>query len=342
MCKLRAFAGLWDEITAERYGVEDPKLRRFRYGVQVNSLGLTEQQPENNVYRILLETLAVVLSKSRARPRGAAAGLERGAGPAAALGPAVEPAHAADAGLRDRSARARGPVRRLAGDRGQGRGAEGRGQGRARADRGPGRRARRGREGATSSSAWCESNARAPRRDRRRRAEGGRRQLLHRERPLAARGRRRRRFSGASIRAPKREQIERLAGASRRPRRHGGRAQRSRSCAHAAAEGRNIMEPSIACARAGVTTGEWADILRALFGEYRAPTGVGGARAAPLTRARCAAVRARVEQLVRRARAGGPRCWSASPGSTAIPTAPSRSRSQRATAASRWSTTASA
>ncbi len=68
MCKMRAFTELWDELARERYGVEDPKLRRFRYGVQVNSLGLTEQQPENNVYRILLETLAVVLSKSaRAR-----------------------------------------------------------------------------------------------------------------------------------------------------------------------------------------------------------------------------------------------------------------------------------
>lgn len=68
MCKMRAFTELWDEITAERYGIEDPKYRRFRYGVQVNSLGLTEQQPENNVYRILLEMLAVTLSKNaRAR-----------------------------------------------------------------------------------------------------------------------------------------------------------------------------------------------------------------------------------------------------------------------------------
>ncbi|HVJ33667.1 MAG TPA: methylmalonyl-CoA mutase family protein, partial [Terriglobia bacterium] len=68
LCKMRAFAELWDEICRERYGVEDPKLRRFRYGVQVNSLGLTEQQPENNVYRILLEMLAVTLSKdARAR-----------------------------------------------------------------------------------------------------------------------------------------------------------------------------------------------------------------------------------------------------------------------------------
>ena len=68
LCKMRAFVDLWDEICRERYGVEDERFRRFRYGVQVNSLGLTEQQPENNVYRILLETLAVTLSK-KARAR---------------------------------------------------------------------------------------------------------------------------------------------------------------------------------------------------------------------------------------------------------------------------------
>ena len=68
MCKMRAFVELWDEICQTRYGVSDPKYRRFRYGVQVNSLGLTEQQPENNVYRILIEMLAVTLSKNaRAR-----------------------------------------------------------------------------------------------------------------------------------------------------------------------------------------------------------------------------------------------------------------------------------
>ncbi len=68
MCKMRAFVDLWDEILLQRYGVKDPKFRRFRYGVQVNSLGLTEQQPENNVYRILVEMLAVTLSK-KARAR---------------------------------------------------------------------------------------------------------------------------------------------------------------------------------------------------------------------------------------------------------------------------------
>ena len=68
LCKMRAFVELWDRITQERYGVTDPKQRRFRYGVQVNSLGLTEQQPENNVIRIVLEMLAVTLSKdARAR-----------------------------------------------------------------------------------------------------------------------------------------------------------------------------------------------------------------------------------------------------------------------------------
>jgi len=67
-CKMRAFTELWNRLCRERYGVEDPKLRRFRYGVQVNSLGLTEQQPENNVQRIVLETLGVTLSKNaRAR-----------------------------------------------------------------------------------------------------------------------------------------------------------------------------------------------------------------------------------------------------------------------------------
>ncbi|WP_306112890.1 MULTISPECIES: protein meaA [unclassified Roseovarius] len=68
MCKMRAFVDLWDEILESRYGVDNPKFRRFRYGVQVNSLGLTEQQPENNVYRILIEMLAVTLSK-KARAR---------------------------------------------------------------------------------------------------------------------------------------------------------------------------------------------------------------------------------------------------------------------------------
>ena len=119
MCKMRAFVQLWDELTLERYGVTDAKQRRFRYGVQVNSLGLTEAQPENNVQRIVLEMLAVTLSQGRPGPRGAAARLERGARPAAAVGPAVVPAHPAGAGLRERPARARGHLRGLARRRGK-------------------------------------------------------------------------------------------------------------------------------------------------------------------------------------------------------------------------------
>ena len=112
MCKMRAFTQLWDELTKERYGVEDPKHRRFRYGVQVNSLGLTEAQPENNVQRIVLEMLAVTLSKdARARAVQLPAWNEA-LGPAPALGPAVVAAPAAGAGLRDRPAGVRRPVHR--------------------------------------------------------------------------------------------------------------------------------------------------------------------------------------------------------------------------------------
>jgi (2R)-ethylmalonyl-CoA mutase len=125
ICKMRAFAELWDEITAERYGVADPKHRLFRYGVQVNSLGLTEQQAENNVYRILIEMLAVTLSRD-ARAR--------------ALGPAVVDPHAAGPGLRDRPARIPRRLRRLEGDRGEGGRAEGGGPGGAGQDRRHGRR----------------------------------------------------------------------------------------------------------------------------------------------------------------------------------------------------------
>ena len=141
-CKMRAFVRLWDEITRERYGVKDEKMRRFRYGVQVNSLGLTEAQPENNVQRIVLEMLGVTLSQERPRPRRTAAGVERGARPAASVGPAVVAAAAAGAGLRVRPAGVRRHLRGLERHRGQGRPAR---RGRPRRDRpraGAGRRDR--------------------------------------------------------------------------------------------------------------------------------------------------------------------------------------------------------
>ena len=114
--KLRAMSLLWEELGRERYGVSDPKLCRFRYGVQVNSLGLTEAQPENNVYRITLEALAVTLGRN-ARARALqlpawneALGLPR------AVGSAVVAAPAADPRLRDRPARVRRHLRGLQGD----------------------------------------------------------------------------------------------------------------------------------------------------------------------------------------------------------------------------------
>ena len=99
LAKVRAFTELWDELTRDRYGVKDEKHRRFRYGVQVNSLGLTEPQPENNVYRILIETLAVVLSKkARARAVQLPAWNEA-LGLAPPLGPAMVAAPAANSRL---------------------------------------------------------------------------------------------------------------------------------------------------------------------------------------------------------------------------------------------------
>ena len=120
-CKMRAFGQLWDEITRERYGVQDPKMRRLRYGVQVNSLGLTEAQPENNIQRIVLEMLGVSLSKNARARADPVAGVERGARPAAAVGPAVVAAAAAGVGLRVRPAGVRGHLRRVPRHRGQGR-----------------------------------------------------------------------------------------------------------------------------------------------------------------------------------------------------------------------------
>ena len=186
-CKMRAFTEMWDRICRERYGVEDPKLRRFRYGVQVNSLGLTEQQPENNVQRIVLESLGVTLVQERPGPGHAAAGMERGARAAPALGPAVVPAHAAGAGLRVRPARVRRHLRGLESHRGQdGRAGRG-GLGRARRRAGAGRCLRGDRRAQAAARA---QPGRAGPAHRVGRAEGRRRQLLHRDRAVAAGGRR--------------------------------------------------------------------------------------------------------------------------------------------------------
>ncbi len=117
VCKLRALSLLWERLGRDRYGVTDAKALRFRYGVQVNSLGLTEAQPENNVYRILLEMLAVTLSKDVRARAVPAARVERSARPAASLGPAAVAPLPAGARVRDRSPRVRGHLRGVRGHR---------------------------------------------------------------------------------------------------------------------------------------------------------------------------------------------------------------------------------
>ncbi len=184
ICKLRAMTAMWDRIGLDRYGVDDPKARRFRYGVQVNSLGLTEAQPENNVQRIVLEMLGVSLSK-RARARSVQLPAWNEALRAAdTVGPAVVAAHAAGAGVRDRPAGVRRPVRRVARGRGEDRRAGGGRPGRARRCAGDGRGIRGGRD---AQVAVGRVDGRAHAADRVGRPDRGGRQRLHRHGRVAAR-----------------------------------------------------------------------------------------------------------------------------------------------------------
>jgi (2R)-ethylmalonyl-CoA mutase len=276
VCKMRAFARLWDELARERYGVQDAKLRRFRYGVQVNSLGLTEQQPENNVYRILLSMLGVVLSKD-ARARAVqlpawneALGLPRPWDqqwsirmqqivafetdllefPDILNGSAV-----IEAKTEDIAAAARAELAAIAEMGG----------------------AVAGIESGYMKRRLVESNAR-----RLAEIEAGARKVVgvncFTEADPSPLGQ-----GGEGFLKPdpaaEAEQIEKVA-AWRKARDGAASASALAALEAAAREGRNVMEPSIACARAGVTTGEWADALRRAFGEFRAPTGIAGARAA--------------------------------------------------------------
>ena len=293
IAKLRAMGRLWNEIGRERYGVTDEKMLRFRYGVQVNSLGLTEAQPENNVQRIVLEALAVTLSPRRPRPRDPAPGLERGDGPAPPLGPAVEPADPAGAGQRDRPARVPRHLRGLEGDGRAGRGAD---RGRPRRDGGRRGARRRGRGRPLHEGAPGRVPPRAGGADRARRAEGGRPEQLHRDRGLAADRRRRRRHPHPRPRGRARADrgARALEGGARRER---GARRRSTSWRRVArAEDENIMPATIAAAKAGATTGEWAGRLREVFGDYRAPTGVDGAAPAA-DREQLAEIRERVDEV---------------------------------------------
>jgi (2R)-ethylmalonyl-CoA mutase len=268
MCKMRAFVDLWDEICRDRYGVAEEKYRRFRYGVQVNSLGLTEQQPENNVYRILIEMLAVTLSK-KARARAVqlpawneALGLPRPWDQQWSLrmqqilafetdllefddlfdgNPAV------DAKVEELKAGARAELQQIDAMGGAVEAIE------------------------YMKSRLVESNA-----ERIARIESGATTVIGVNRyteaepsPLTA-------GEDAIMVADAEAEADQLA------RLNAWRAARDEAAVRAALaelraaarEGRNVMPASIAAAKAGATTGEWGDVVRSVFGQYRAPTGV--------------------------------------------------------------------
>ena len=268
MCKMRAFVDLWDEILRDRYGVEDPKFRRFRYGVQVNSLGLTEQQPENNVYRILIEMLAVTLSK-KARARAVqlpawneALGLPRPWDQQWSLRMQQILAYETDLlefdDLFDGNPAVDAKVEALK---------DGARHELANLD------SMGGAIGAIEymKSRLVDSNAeRLGRIERNETIVVGVNKWQEGEPSPLTSG-----DGGIMVVDPavEAEQIGRL---------NRWRAERDEAAVEtalealreAAAMGQNIMPPSIAAAKAGVTTGEWAAQMRLVHGEYRGPTGV--------------------------------------------------------------------
>jgi ethylmalonyl-CoA mutase len=273
ICKMRAFTELWDEITAERYGIEDARHRRFRYGVQVNSLGLTEQQPENNVTRILLEMLAVTLSKG-ARARAVqlpawneALGLPRPWDQQWSLRMQQILAYETDlleyGDLFDGSEVVAAKVASLK--------EAAREELKSVLDIGG---AVAAIESGYMKQALVNSNT-----ERLENIERGDMTVVGvnaytetEPSPLST-------GTGAVLTVPEwveRDQIERL-NAWREQRDQMAVDAALKELARAASEGRNVMDASVACAKAGVTTGEWGWALRGVFGEFRAPTGVGTA-----------------------------------------------------------------
>ncbi len=268
MCKMRAFVDLWDEILQERYGVENPKFRRFRYGVQVNSLGLTEQQPENNVYRILIEMLAVTLSK-RARARAVqlpawneALGLPRPWDQQWSMRMQQILAYETDLleyeDLFDGNPAVDRKVEALKDG--------------ARAEL-----ANIGSMGGAIGSIeymkgrLVESNAERLGRIERNETVvvGVNRWTEGEQSPLVGED------GGIMVVDPAVEQEQILRLNEWKSERDAEAVKSALEALRAAAKaGENVMPASIACAKAGVTTGEWAGEMRAIHGEYRAPTGV--------------------------------------------------------------------
>lgn len=273
IAKMRAFVDLWDEITRDRYGVKEAKHRRFRYGVQVNSLGLTEPQPENNVYRILIQTLAVTLSKD-ARARAVqlpawneALGLPRPWDQQWSLRAQQILAYETDileyADIFNGSTVMDEKVAQLKEEAL----AE-----LARIDEMGG--AITAVQSGYMKGRLVEANAR-----RLAAIESGELVVVGVNKYEATEPSPLSTGEGSIQVVPEsvgQEAIERLnAWKAQRDQKAVDRA--LADLAAAAKEDRNVMEPSIAAAKAGVTTGEWGQTLREIFGEYRAPTGVGKA-----------------------------------------------------------------
>jgi (2R)-ethylmalonyl-CoA mutase len=276
MAKMRAFVALWDEITLSRYGVTDPAARRFRYGVQVNSLGLTEAQPENNVPRIVLEMLGVTLSRD-ARARAVqlpawneALGLPRPWDQQWSL--RMQQVLAFESDLLEYPDLFEGSrvVEALVASLVAG--------ARAELDQ----ILEQGGAVAAVESGFLKSALVSSLAARRGRMESGEDVVVGVNRfteteqsPLTAAG-------AAHV-----EQVPAGVEAAARASLASWRSSREpvddvlEELRRAIKSGDNLMEATLACARAGVTTGEWAGTLRSEFGEYRAPTGLGAVRTAP-------------------------------------------------------------
>jgi len=268
LCKMRSFVELWEEIGRERYGVTDSKALRFRYGVQVNSLGLTEQQPENNVYRILIEALAVTLSK-KARCRALqlpawneALGLPRPWDQQWSLRmqqilayetdlleyeDLFDGSHVVESKTNELKELARSTL--------------------AKIDE---------RGGATNSIDYMKESLVGAHIERVKAIESGdltvvgvNRYTETAESPLGV-------GDGAIQTVDPAEEMMQVRELTmwKSTRDVGPVNAALESLKAAAKDGTNIMEPSIACAKAGVTTGEWGEAMREVFGEYRGPTGV--------------------------------------------------------------------
>ncbi|WP_108818680.1 methylmalonyl-CoA mutase family protein [Pseudovibrio sp. Alg231-02] len=292
MCKMRAFTELWDEICRERYGVEEERYRRFRYGVQVNSLGLTEQQPENNVYRILVEMLAVVLSKN-ARARAVqlpawneALGLPRPFDQQWSLRMQQIMAYETDlleyADIFDGSKEIETKVELL----------------KEQAREELARIAEMGGAVAAVESSYMKQKLVESNSKRLAGIESGDQIVVGVNKwtetepsPLASDE------DGGILTVPEHveeEAIQRIQ-AWRAERDENAVKSALQELRASASSDNNIMEASIKAAQAGATTGEWGAALREVFGEYRAPTGVG--KAAPDDNESLTGVQQKVSEL---------------------------------------------